>query len=112
MGTLCPQLPIEEDPHLIEAGEEEDQAGRRASSNIYYLSTVCTMNSCFFCAILNLFLCTRCQPWDQLFVDEDRELHTTQTTSSALSITEQVQKEIFKGLPAIPSEQHPVAWWG
>jgi len=48
MGTLCPQLPIEEDPHPIEAGEEEDQAGRRASSNIYYLSTVCTMNSCFF----------------------------------------------------------------
>ncbi|KAF0022424.1 hypothetical protein F2P81_025336 [Scophthalmus maximus] len=51
---------------------------------------------------------------EQLFEDEDRELfHATQTTSSALSITEQVQKEIeiYKGLPAIPSGQDPVDWW-
>ncbi|CAL8270990.1 unnamed protein product [Merluccius merluccius] len=35
------------------------------------------------------------------------------STSSALSITEQVQKEIelYKGMPAIPSGQDPVAWW-
>ncbi|XP_019899777.1 uncharacterized protein LOC105007079 isoform X1 [Esox lucius] len=74
-----------QDPHQTEAGEEVDQAGRRMSA------------------------------LEQLFEDEDRELlHTTQTTSSALSITEQVQKEIkiYKGLPAIPSGQDPVAWWG
>ena len=52
---------------------------------------------------------------EQLFEDEDRELlHATLTTSSALSIREEVQKElqIYKGLPAIPSGQDPVAWWG
>ena len=51
---------------------------------------------------------------EQLFADKDRELlHTTMSTSSALSITEQVQKEIelYKGMPAIPSGQDPVAWW-
>ncbi|CAM4674877.1 unnamed protein product [Leuciscus chuanchicus] len=83
-NATAAQLPIEEDPHQTEAGEEEDQAGRCMSA------------------------------LEQLFEDEDRELHTTQTTSSALSITEQVQKEIeiYKGLPAIPSGQDPVAWWG
>ncbi|XP_056102452.1 zinc finger BED domain-containing protein 4-like [Rhinichthys klamathensis goyatoka] len=83
-NATAAQLPIEEDPHQTEAGEEEDQAGRRMSA------------------------------LEQMFEDEDRELHTTQTTSSALSITEQVQKEIeiYKGLPAIPSGQDPVAWWG
>ncbi|XP_048008981.1 uncharacterized protein LOC125243378 isoform X3 [Megalobrama amblycephala] len=82
-NATATQLPIEEDPHQTEAGEE-DQAGRCMSA------------------------------LEQLFEDEDRELHTTQTTSSALSITEQVQKEIeiYKGLPAIPSGQDPVAWWG
>ncbi|XP_034040278.1 uncharacterized protein LOC117522970 [Thalassophryne amazonica] len=51
---------------------------------------------------------------EQLFADEDRELlHTTMSTSSALSITEQVKKEIelYKGMPAITSGQDPVAWW-
>lgn len=50
---------------------------------------------------------------EQLFEDEDRELHTAQSTG-VLSITEQVQKEmeIYKSLPAIPSGQDPLAWWG
>lgn len=71
------------------------------------------MNSCFLC-YTELVCMYKMSALEQLFEDEDRELHTTQTTSSALSITEQVQKEIeiYKGLPAIPSGQDPVAWWG
>ncbi|XP_078019733.1 uncharacterized protein LOC117255843 isoform X2 [Epinephelus lanceolatus] len=51
---------------------------------------------------------------EKLFEDEDRELlQTASQTASGPSITEQVQKEldIYKGLPAIPSRQDPVAWW-
>lgn len=72
------------------------------------------MNSCFLCHT-ELVCMFKMSALEQLFEDEDRELlHTTQTRSSALSITEQVQKEIqiYKGLPAIPSGQDPVAWWG
>ncbi|KAK0148014.1 Zinc finger BED domain-containing protein 1 [Merluccius polli] len=78
------QLPTEEDPDGDDE-VEEDQADRHRMSAL-----------------------------EQLFADEDRELlHTTMSTSSALSITEQVQKEIelYKGMPAIPSGQDPVAWW-
>ncbi|XP_041948392.1 uncharacterized protein LOC121709234 [Alosa sapidissima] len=88
-NATAAQLPIE-DPHQSEAGEEEDQGGIHPRG-AHKMSAL-----------------------EQLFEDEDRELlHTSQTTSSALSITEQVQKEMemSKGLPAIPSGQDPVAWW-
>ncbi|XP_041947892.1 E3 SUMO-protein ligase ZBED1-like [Alosa sapidissima] len=89
-NATAAQLPIE-DPHQSEAGEEEDQGGIHPRG-AHKMSAL-----------------------EQLFEDEDRELlHTSQTTSSALSITEQVQKEMemSKGLPAIPSGQDPVAYTG
>ena len=79
--------------------------------------------SCLFCFLQTLHFFFVFQPrkvqkksaLEKLFEDEDRELlqAASQTASSAPSITEQVQKElgIYKGLPAIPSGQDPVAWW-
>ncbi|XP_049923439.1 E3 SUMO-protein ligase ZBED1-like [Epinephelus moara] len=51
---------------------------------------------------------------EKLLEDEDRELlQAASQTASGPSFTEQMQKEldIYKGLPAIPSGQDPVAWW-
>ncbi|KAK0155324.1 Zinc finger BED domain-containing protein 1 [Merluccius polli] len=87
--AVIDRLPTEEDPDGDDE-VEEDQADRHPRG------------------------AHRMSALEQLFADEDRELlHTTMSTSSALSITEQVQKEIelYKGMPAIPSGQDPVAWW-